>query len=370
MTKSEPIRNTQPYEQVCELVSIFQRGNIWWANWQHAGRQHRRSLKTKSKKEARLRALRLEAEVLDGSAAGQIKSATLREALEMYQQHLTTERVKAKTVNKYRTVLGRLLQIADNAGLRTMDQISVVTLDDYRHARVVAGRADKTIYNETIIIRQFVKFARSRRLMAGDPLAGVRISEPKPTLQPCWTRAEVARILEASTDRHRSILTVLADTGARVGEIKWLTWEDIDFERRLLHIRSKDDWTPKTGDSRVIPMTSRVYELLRARPREHRWVFTAAASTKYPCGDHQFSERRLLVALKRTLKRVGLIGHLHTFRHAYISHAVSMNVPEAVVREIVGHVDERILKRYTHIANQQMHAAVRNFEAPSDGPAA
>ena len=111
-------------------------------------------------------------------------------------------------------------------------------------------------------------------------------------------------------------------------------------------------------------MTEQVYELLSARPRGLRWVFTAGKSSKYPLGDHQFSVRRLLVSLKRTLKRLGLTGHLQTFRHAHISHAVTSNVPEAVVRSIVGHVDERILKRYTHVANQQLHAAVKCFEEP------
>src|SRR5207245_1975003 len=80
------------------------------------------------------------------------------------------------------------------------------------------------------------------------------------------------------------------------------------------------------------------------------------------------SERRLLSALKRVLLRLGLPGHLHTFRHAFISRALTAGIPEAVVREWVGHVDRDILRLYTHIASATSQAAMRRLTAESAGP--
>ena len=40
----------------------------------------------------------------------------------------------------------------------------------------------------------------------------------------------------------------------------------------------------------------------------------------------------------------------------FISHALTMGTPEAVVRQWVGHVDPQVLKLYTHIADQQSKA--------------
>lgn len=370
MTESNSDRSSQPYEQIGELVSIFKRGNTWWANWQHTGRQRRKSLKTKSMKEARLRALRLETEILSGEYRNRVNAASIAEVISAYMQYLETERRKPKTLVKYRGILKSLSQVAEDNGIRAINQITISFLDKYRHTRVAAGVSAKTIYNETIVIRQLVNFAKTRGLMSDDPLAGLKISEPKPTPQPCFSREEVDQILEASLEPQRSIYMVLADTGARIGEIKWLTWDDVDFRRNVLHIRSKDDWTPKTGDQRAIPMTDRVCRLLRSRRHEHRWVFTAAPSQTYPNGDHQISERRLLRSLKRLLKRLNIKGHLHTFRHAFISHALSKGVPEAVVRSIVGHVDEKIIRFYTHIADQRSQQAIRSIEQQPDGPTA
>jgi hypothetical protein len=46
-------------EQVGEIVRFFGRGQVWRANFQRGGRQHRKTLRTPNKKEARRQALLL-----------------------------------------------------------------------------------------------------------------------------------------------------------------------------------------------------------------------------------------------------------------------------------------------------------------------
>jgi len=213
MTDNSNHRNSQPYEPVGELVSIFKRGNTWWANWQHAGRQHRKSLNTKSKKEARLRALRLEADVLSGEYRKKVKAASITDVVSTYVRHLETERRKPKTLVKYRGIFDRLCQIAEENHIQSVEQITVSFMDKYRHARVQAGVSAKTVYNETVVVRQVVNFAKSRGMLPGDPLKGLRISEPKPTPQPCFTREEVELILESSHEPQRWIFTSLPTQG-------------------------------------------------------------------------------------------------------------------------------------------------------------
>jgi site-specific recombinase XerD len=355
---ADPARDS---ERVGEIVSIFQRGQVWWANFQHGGRQHRRTLKTRSKKEARQRALRLEAELVNGQLRPNPKPSTVDVAIDEYLQHLRTERRAAKTLTKYTGVLGRLRGLLHERRAASLLDLDIRAVDAYRRARVAAGAANKTIYNETVIVRQLVNFALSRGLIATDPLRGLRISEPRPTPQPCWSPEEVERILAASPASHRSAYELLADTGMRFGEIAHLTWEDVDVGRNVLHVRPKDGWRPKTGDQRAIPMTPRVRSLVERLPRHGRWVMTAPHSTRYPRGDNQASERRLLRVLKRVLKALGLPEHLHTFRHAFISAALTKGIPEAVVREWVGHVDRDTIRLYTHIGSASSQEAMRRL---------
>ena len=52
--------------------------------------------------------------------------------------------------------------------------------------------------------------------------------------------------------------------------------------------------------------------------------------------------RRLLLDLKRVLKRLDLRGHLHTFRHSFISFAAIRGGSERVLQKWVGHLDREI----------------------------
>jgi len=357
----------QESEPVGEVVRIFLRGQVWWANFQRGGRQHRKSLKTTSKKEARRRALLLEAELLEGRYQSRPRPPTVDEAVDAYMQDLRTERRAARTLTKYQAVLDRacdLLRARHAAGLLNLDLRAV---DAYRHDRVAAGAAPRTVYTETVILRQLVNFALGRGLIADDPLRGLKLKEPKPTPQPCWSAGEVETIRAAAPKNYRAAWTLLADTGMRVAELAHLTWADVDFGRNVVHVRPKEGWQPKTGDQRAVPMTRRVRDLLEPRPRRNRWVITSPPSPRYPRGDHQLSERRLLRALKRVLRDLGLPGHLHTFRHAFISKSLMAGIPEAVVRDWVGHVDRDILRLYTHSASAASQAEMRRFAGEPPG---
>lgn len=351
------------YEKIGDVVSIYQRGGRWYANFQFEGKQRRQSLKTTSKKEARRRAIRLEAEIMEGRYAKQRKAPAIEQVTGAYVRHLRTESKAKRTMDKVALVQRRLLDLAERRKAKSILDVDLAFVDAYRAEAVVREpkpAAPKTLLNETVIIRQFVNFALSRNMISSDPLRGLKLKKVKSKPQPCWTRAQVDSILAAAKPPHKAALMILAESGMRVGELKWLTWQDVDFERGVLHIRPKDDWKPKTGDQRAIPMHG-VRELLTRLPREHRWVVTAVPSRQYPSGGRQISESRLLRYLKRVLKRLGLKGHVHTFRHSFISHALTQGIPEAVVRSWVGHVDEDVMKLYTHIADEASQAAMQRL---------
>jgi integrase len=351
-------------EPVGDRVRIFLRGKCWYANFQHAGKQQRRSLRTASKKEARRQALLLEAELLTNEFQQAPKPIGIDKLTDDYQRHLATEGRAPRTLAKYARVFDRVRELARELHRSDALGIDLSFVDAFRHRRAADGCAPKTLYTETVIVRQLVNFALSRRLIATDPLQGLKIRKPKPKPQPCWSPADVQRILDASREPQRSAFTLLAETGLRIGERCWLTWSDIDFGRNVLHVRPKNGWKPKSGDQRAVPLSPTAKALLSRLPRRARWVFTATPTSRFPTTDRQVSERRLLSTLKRVLKQQELPGHLHTFRHAFISRAVAGGIPEAIVRGWVGHVDREVLQLYTHIADaDSQHAMQRLAES-------
>jgi integrase len=352
-------------EKIGERVSIYLRGKTWWASYQLDRSQQRESLATASQKEARRKALVIEAELLQGKREVPPPPMSIQEVIPEYLNHLEVEGRSTKTLKKYRQVLGNLLLIAGERRILNLSQMNLRFLDHYRRNRKDAGNSPKTIHNKTTIIRQMVNFAFSRQLISKDPLKGLKNPKPRPTEQPCWSPDETELILAAAKEPQQSIYLTFADTGMRFGEVQWLTWSDIDFDNGfgLIHIRPKDGWQPKSGDARQVHMTLRLRTMLLNRRRATGWVFSAAASKKYPNGGQQISERRLLRSLKRLLKRIALpeAGKLHTFRHSFISKALATGIPSATVRAWVGHVSEEILALYTHVLDGHSQNAMQRF---------
>lgn len=347
-------------EKIGDYVAIYQRGNVWWMNYQDpAGKQVRSSLKTRSKKQAKLLALKKEGELQRGVDSARVVVATVEEAIAAYDAYLVAEGRAPKTLLKYGLTLKRVQSLAAQRRVKDMRGINLSFIDAFRQQRTRDGTAPKTLHTETTVVRQLVNFALSRDLLADDPLKGLKLKRPKAPPQPCWTFDQVERILDALRDDPYFVLYgVLARTGLRIAEAKYLDWEDVDFTNGVLRIRGKvvdaatgEAWRPKSGDQRIVPISAPVRALLEAQPRPARWVFTSPSSLRRPAGQ-PIDDRRVLAHLKQALKKLGLPGHTHTFRHSLISHALLSGTPEAVVRKWAGHVDAEILKLYTHIADR------------------
>lgn len=366
MTSHEPLAEPNAYEKVGEYVGIFLRGKVWYVNYQHGARQLRRSLKVSSKKEARRKALIIEKELLAGDHRSPRRAPLLAELVTEYLTNLQSEGRSASTMSKYRFCFQMLLDLAERCRIQRVDQIDLRFIDRFRAERTAGSGTrqparPKTVHTDIVIVRQLVNFAMKRQLLIEDPLQGLQVAKPKRTPQPCWTRGQVDQILAAAGPAYRSVLLFLAETGTRVGEAKWLTWTDIDLERRLVYIRPKEGWTPKSRDQRVIPISDALRKMLISLPRTANWVFPARSVSGHLQAGRQFSERRLLEYLKRLLKRLGLKGHLHTFRHSFISFAAQHGVSERVLRAWVGHVDREVLDWYFHLADDQSVAAMRRL---------
>lgn len=344
-------------ERIGDRVRIYLRGNTWYANFQHERRQHRLSLETSSKKQARTLAIRLEADLAAGRYEEQVKAVGISTAIEAYVKYLKTEGRARKTLQKVELVMHRVRTLAEARDCESLLDIDLSFVDAYRAELARQGRAQKTLLNQTVIIRQLINFALQRQMIRKDPLQGLKLRKVKSRPQPCWSRDEVKRIIAAASGVYHDTMLLLAETGMRVGEAKWLTWDDIDFVNGVILIRPKDDWRPKSGDQRSVPMSPAVKSLLAQRSRQGRWVLVAKKKRESD-DDRQIAERLLLVYLKRLLQKMGLAGHVHTFRHSFISHAIISGIPEAVVRQWVGHVDREILDHYTHIADRTSATAM------------
>jgi integrase len=355
------------YERIGERVSIFQNSRVWYANWQEGPKQQRKSLRTRNHDVARQKARVLESE-LSGAVPRQAGTFDVAAVVQAYLDWQDSNDRAAKTMMKYRDVLNRFVAHSHASGVRLMHAIAVQAIDEFGVRRRRDGMAAKTVYTELTIVRQWLNFAVTRRMLAASPVAGTKLVKPKPTPRDYWRQDHLDAIVDAARGPYKAAYLLMAETGMRVGEVIHLTWDDLTLDGRtpVAHIRPKEvvagtkPWRPKNGEERAVPLSPRAVAMLRTLPRRRRWVIDrmngTAATANQPAND-----RHILAYLKTVLAKLGLEGTNHKFRHSFCTIAVLSGVDFFTLRRWVGHVDEEALKIYVHIADEQAQVTMRQL---------
>jgi site-specific recombinase XerD len=316
---------------------------------------------------ARQKARALEAE-LSGAVPRQAGTFDIAAAVQAYIDWQDSNDRAAKTMMKYRGVLNRFVAHCHTAGVRLMHAVSVQTIDEFGVRRRRDGMAAKTVYTELTIIRQWLNFAVTRRMLTASPVAGTKLVKPKPTPRDYWRQAQLDAIVDAAKGPYKAAYLLMSETVMRVGEVIHLTHDDLtlDGPAPVAHIRAKEvvagakPWRPKNGEERAVPLSPRAVAMLRDLPRRRRWVIDrmdgTAATTNLPAND-----RHILAYLKTVLAKLGLEGTNHKFRHSFCTIAVLSGVNFFTLRRWVGHIDEEALKIYVHIADEEAQVTMRQL---------
>jgi site-specific recombinase XerD len=162
-------------------------------------------------------------------------------------------------------------------------------------------------------------------------------------------KEEVKRLLKApKLLRHRVLLALLYGCGLRRFELLNIKLPDIDFQRKMLHIREG-----KGRKDRYVPLGDHLIRGLKTyidAERPYLWLFNG----KNKAGDslQQFSETGVQWIIKESAKRAGISKHVtsHVLRHTYATHLLEMGLDIMSLKEALGHSDIRTTLLYLHIA--------------------
>jgi integrase len=172
-----------------------------------------------------------------------------------------------------------------------------------------------------------------------------------------------------------AIFLTAAYAGLRLGELRSLRWRDLDFGKRLIHVRHsyvmRNEDAPKSGRVRSVPMIDQVAAALDQLSRRSGWTGEEDLVLVSPTGEHiedSALRRRFYAALKAAgLKHI----RFHDLRHSFGTLAVQV-FPLTDVKAYMGHADIATTMIYVHHvpqvdAAEKLSAALR--EASTAAPA-
>lgn len=193
----------------------------------------------------------------------------------------------------------------------------------YRQERYAARKSLKpaTVNRDLSVLRRVLNWGVEEGIITLNPLGKLRLERERRTKRPVMSVRE-EQILNAHAPVHlQRIILCALDTGMRRGEILTQQWEDVDFDNRILHVSHSK--TPE-GESRVVPLTGRLYDMLTTFRRERGTIFTYSPPKRHSeANDHEASNSSAgdpIKIVKTTwagsLRRAGLRHfRFHDLRH-------------------------------------------------------
>ncbi len=164
-------------------------------------------------------------------------------------------------------------------------------------------------------VRRFGAFCHAAAYVTADPTRLVRRARTRPPSPKALSESDMAKLMnalaQASTPlerRDRTLITLMARTGLRLGSLVALDIEDLDFDAGEIRVR-----VLKNGGDDVIPMPFDVAELVREHigVRAHGALFLSAHGAR-------IGPRHVRRRLEQWAERAGIGSvHPHALRHTF-----------------------------------------------------
>lgn len=313
------------------------------------GKRKQVNLLTSDKKEARVRAKR-EVEILNAQLDGTLgKILSMKELVENYFKDKvnlasSTRRRSLNHINFFFQFM-----LPSYPQIRYFNQINSIHVANFQtHRKECKKQNGKSVSNKTVkesmyVISSIFEWALKKNYVRDNPVRKIDIIKSIRTNQHVFKDQEVIDILTycKNSKKHEYLYApflVLATTGVRRGELSHLTWDDIDFTRRVIKIRTKilpsgKTWTAKTRENRELKMDNEVFdELFQLKIQSNKeWVFINTQ------GNRQTGSM-LLENLNSRCKQLGIPkGQIHSFRRGFAQMMDKAVHDRVAIQQTLGH---------------------------------
>jgi integrase/recombinase XerD len=272
--------------------------------------------------------------------------------IDAYLNHLRVNQ-KLNTFRRYRSVLGNLRDYF--AGKRYLNEISRGNILEYRDFRATRVSSPVTLNSEVTMMRAFLYWCVEFRGLRENPAANIkprRVIEKRPEV---YTDEEIDQMLRGCGPKEEALLLTLLYTGLREQEICHLTWEDLEFEKKVLRVTAKPEerFTPKTWEEREIEMSDELVESLKGHPRASRWVFPTNRGKRHA---HVYKIVLRVAQLAKVRN-----AHPHKFRATFLTRLLQSGCDIANVQALAGHRSIKTTQRYLGVSTQLRRQAVNRL---------
>jgi integrase len=282
-------------------------------------------------------------------------------------------KLRPRTLESYRNGIEH--HVLPTLGSRLVGSITPDDLVKWHEAQRRGGAAAWTIRARWVPLRGLLGYAARNGKIVANPADLLTRRETPKNGRPkdrFLTAAEIEALITSATGIAALAIPVLLFTGLRVAELLGLTWQDIDFDRREIHVRfqmsrqgQRVPLKTESGRRDVILMDEVAHRL-----RKHRLAanFSADGDLLIANGvGRTLGYTKLRMAFAAARKTARLIDVTpHTCRHTFASILIDQGRDVEFVSQQIGHSSTKTTwDLYVHLfrAREHAEAARRDLDA-------
>lgn len=275
--------------------------------------------------------------------------------------------LRASTLADYESIYRR--HLAPALAERTLDTIDGADIARLTIALAQAGLSPKRRANVLVALRACVRWHHRAGALTRDPTPWFDTSAPASRERRILTPAQIEALISELPREHRAMIAFAAYTGVRAGELRALTWADVDLQARTARInktyyRDRPQRSTKTSHDRSVPIPRHLAEALAV------WRTECPRSSPDLCfpgprGRPLDLDTFRARVFKPALVRAGLPPEvrIHDLRHTSASLYLQSGATLREVMEIHGWRQLQTALRYLHTTDSLVSAADRLSDA-------
>jgi integrase len=256
---------------------------------------------------------------------------------------------------------------------RPLDSINKAIIADWRDSmlqRVAPGTARKMV----VIIRAAFNDAICEGRMRENPAAKPKIKRNGGNKRRPFKPDELQRLLAAADQEWQAMIYAGYYTGARLGDIASLDWDNIDLEAGEVRFTAT-----KTGKDMILPLADTLRVKLVELPSYDRGgpVFPEAHQVVRSSGTGTLSNQFRAIMYQaglaekpsHTAQKQGRGGRrefspltFHSLRHNYVTNLKMSGAGDSVARELAGHSTAAVSRIYTQTDKEVLKQAVSRIQ--------
>jgi integrase/recombinase XerC len=264
-----------------------------------------------------------------------------------------------QSLSLYKTALKNFLRIVTDKRIKVLNMFDI---EKFKQTRIKENVSIRTVNKELSNIKAAFNKAVQIGLLKDHSFHKIAFIKGEIKQERIIFTSEQNKlaISNINDEMIRRVIIIAINTGMRLNEIVSLQNKDIDLQERIIKIRNKPEikFFVKTYKEREIPISDSLYSYFM------QWIGQLNNPEHFIVNHNgcKYDKNTICKKASKELKKIGINGTLHNFRHTFASQVLQRGADINTVMKLLGHTKISTTSIYLHTDMVEKRKAVNLIE--------